>query len=275
MEKDILSPTPSFKQECERRIRSYENDELLRKSSVNFIKEIVRINYAYNFIWLGRPVIQIPQDLYAMQEIIWEVKPDLIIETGIAHGGSLVMSASILALMDYCEAVERGDCFTPRNSKRRVLGIDIEIRPHNRKAIQAHPMAHLIEMIEGSSIDSVVVDRVKAMAKDYKKVLVCLDSNHTHEHVLAELAAYAPLISIGSYCIVWDTGIEDFPNDSGSDRPWHKGNNPKTAVWEYLRRLGSEKYIAADGTPLQLEIDKVIENKLLITAAPDGFLRRI
>jgi cephalosporin hydroxylase len=268
-------PASTFKQECERRIRSYENDELLRKSAASFMKEMVRVHYAYNFNWLGRPVIQIPQDLYAMQEIIWEVKPDLIIETGIAHGGSLIMSASMLALIDYCEAVEQGRAIVPRNSKKCVLGIDIEIRPHNHEAIQAHPMAHLIEMIEGSSIDSVVVDKVKARAKNYKKILVCFDSNHTHEHVLAELEAYAPLVSVGSYCIVWDTGIEDFPNEVGSDRPWNKGNNPKTAVWEYLRRLGSKKYIAADGAQLKLEIDKVIEKKLLITAAPDGFLKRV
>jgi len=275
MGKKCHPPAPTFEEESERRMQSYENDELLRKSAANFMKEMVRVHYAYNFNWLGRPVIQIPQDLYAMQEIIWEVKPDLIIETGIAHGGSIIMSASMLALIDYCEAVKRGRAIDPRNSKRRVLGIDIEIRPHNREAIQAHPMAHLIEMIEGSSIDSVVVDKVKAISKNYKKILACFDSNHTHEHVLAELEAYAPLISAGSYCIVWDTGIEDFPDAAGSDRPWKKGNNPKTAVWEYLRRLDSKKYIAADGAPLNLEIDKIIGKKLLITAAPDGFLRRI
>lgn len=240
-----------------------------------WIREAIRYNYAQNFSWLGRPIIQVPQDVYALQEIIWQVKPDLIIETGIAHGGSLIMSASMLALIDYCEAVEQGKIIDPSKSNRRVLGIDIDIRTHNRAGIEAHPMAHLIEMIQGSSIDSDVVNKVKTSAQGYKKILVCLDSNHTHEHVLAELEAYAPLTSLGSYCIVWDTGVEDLPKGFCKDRPWDKGNNPKTAVWEYLSRLGIDEKIAADGAPLNFEIDKVIENKLMITAAPDGFLKRL
>jgi cephalosporin hydroxylase len=198
-----------------------------------------------------------------VQELIWSIKPDLIIETGIAHGGSLILSASMLALLDYCEAVEQGLALYPERSKRRVLGIDIEIRSHNRAAIEAHPMRHLIEMIEGSSVAPDVVEQVTGIAKDYKKIFIFLDSNHTHDHVLAELKNYAPLTSVGSYCVVWDTGIEDLPDNFTHNRPWGKGNNPKTAVWEYLKN-----------TDL-FEIDKMIEHKLLITAAPDGFLRRI
>ena len=203
------------------------------------------------------------------------MKPDLVIETGIAHGGSLILSASLLALLDYCDVVESGGTLDPKASERRVIGIDIDIRSHNRAAIEAHPLSHLIEMIQGSSIASEVVSHVKKRAKTFSKVLVFLDSKHTHDHVLAELEAYAPLTTKGSYCIVWDTGVEDLPKGFYKDRPWDKGNNPKTAVWEYLRRIGSEGRIAADGEPLEFDIDKTIETKIMITAAPDGFLKRV
>jgi cephalosporin hydroxylase len=230
--------------------------------SNTWLREAIQHNYAHNFSWLGRPILQIPQDIYALQEIVWNVKPDLIIETGIAHGGSLILSASMLALLNYCEAAEQSSALGPRESRRRVLGVDIEIRPHNREAIEAHPMAHLIEMIEGSSVNPEVVNQVKTIARGYEKVLVFLDSNHTHAHVLAELSVYAPLVSVGSYCVVWDTGIEDLPEGFCSDRPWGKGNNPKTAVYEYLESTDC------------FEIDTLIHHKLMITAAPDGFLRR-
>lgn len=239
-----------------------------------WIRECIRYNYAQNFSWLGRPIIQVPQDIYALQEIIWQVKPDLVIEAGIAHGGSLVMSASMLAMIDYCEAVATGTPLDPLKTKRRVLGIDIDIRAHNRAAIEEHPMFHFIDMIQGSSIAPEVIEQVKEYAKPYQKILVCLDSNHTHDHVLAELEAYAPLTTKGSYCIVWDTGVEDLPVGFVKDRPWGKGNNPKTAVWEYLKRLEQEGRKASDGEKLKLEIDRVIETKLMITASPDGFLKR-
>lgn len=248
--------------------------EFLGLSNI-WIRESIRHNYAQNFNWLGRPIIQIPQDIYALQELIWRVKPDLVIETGIAHGGSLVMSASMLALIDYCDAVEAKQSIDPFSSKRKVLGIDIDIRSHNRSAISAHPMSHMIEMIQGSSIDPEVIAKVVSTASSYSRILICLDSNHTHDHVLAELDAYAPLTSPGSYCIVWDTGVEDLPADFCKDRPWGRGNNPKTAVWEYLRRLDSSKAVAADGAPLRFVMDKTIENKLSITASPDGFLKRV
>jgi cephalosporin hydroxylase len=234
-----------------------------------------KYEYSYHFSWLSRPIIQYPQDMIAIQEIIWQTKPDLIIETGIAHGGSLILSASMLALIDYCEAAEAGKTLDPKASHRRVLGLEIDIRAHNRDALEVHPLAHKIDMIQGSSIAPEITTQVHEYAKGYERILVCLDSNHTYEHVLAELEAYAPLVSPDSYCVVFDTIIEDMPDDIFPDRPWGKGNNPKTAAWEYLRRLKEEGRTAADGAPLHFEIDKIIENKLLITVAPDGYLHRV
>ena len=201
--------------------------------------------------------------MVAMQEIIWKVKPDLIIETGIAHGGSLIMSASILALLDMCDSIESGTMFNPKVSKRKVLGIDIDIREHNRKAIELNPMASRIQMIQGSSIEPNIIEQVKQVAKNYNRIMICLDSNHTHEHVMKELEAYAMLTSVGSYCVVFDTIVEDMPADTFPDRPWSLGNNPKTAVWQFLK------------THFEFEIDKNFQNKLLITVAPDGYLKRI
>jgi cephalosporin hydroxylase len=198
-----------------------------------------------------------------MQELIWKIKPDLIIETGIAHGGSLILSASMLSMLDYCDAVEQGEVLDPKKPRRRVLGLDIDIRSHNRSAIESHPMSNRIDMIEGSSIDPEIVAQVREIASKYERVLVCLDSNHTHEHVLAELEAYAPLVSTGSYCVVFDTVIEDLPAEMFTDRPWGPGNNPKTAVLEYLKSNQG------------FEIDKQIDYKLLISVAPDGYLKRI
>jgi cephalosporin hydroxylase len=234
-----------------------EKNILLQKNKTHlgleFINKTSDTKYTYNFSWLGRPIIQFPQDMIALQEIIWEVKPDMIIETGIAHGGSLIFSASMITLLEACGEIENG----------KVLGIDIDIREHNRKAIEAHPMNKKITMFEGSSINEEMIRKVHEFAKSGKRILVCLDSNHTHEHVLSELKAYAPLVSIGSYCCVFDTIIEDMQEGNFPDRPWDKGNNPKTAVWEYLKE--NDNFI----------IDKDIENKLLITVAPDGYLKRI
>ena len=240
-----------------------------------WIRECIQKNYAQNFSWLGRPIIQIPQDIYAIQEIIWRCKPDLVIETGIAHGGSLILSASMLALLDYCDAVRTGSILDPRASRRKVIGVDIDIRKHNRDALERHPLFHKLEMFEGSSISSSVVNQVKDAADGYQHVLLFLDSNHTHEHVLAELEAYAPLTSQDSYCVVWDTGVEDLPASFCSDRPWGKGNNPKTAAREYLERLETEGRNAADGKKLKLEVDKSLEYKIVLTASPDGFLKRV
>ena len=244
-------------------IQELTKDLKLKKNSLQWLIDSAFKNYSYNFSWLGRPIIQYPQDMAAMQELIWDIKPDLIIETGIAHGGSLIMNASLLAMLDYCEAIENSEMLDPKMPKRRVLGIDIDIREHNRIAIEAHPMANRIDMIQGSSIAQDIISQVHEYSKNYKKILISLDSNHTHEHVLAELEAYASLTSVGSYCFVFDTVIEDLPADMFPDRPWAPGDNPKTAVWEYLKAHN------------EFEVDKNIQNKLLITVAPDGFLKRI
>ncbi len=242
-----------FEKEREERIKRNENDQKLKCLAGQWLQESMMKQYVYNFSWLGRPIIQSPQDMIALQEIIWEVKPDMIIETGIAHGGSLIFSASMLTLLEACGEIEDG----------KVLGIDIDIREHNKKAIEAHPMSKKITMFQGSSIDEEMIQKVHEFAKSGKRILVCLDSNHTHDHVLSELKAYASLVSIGSYCCVFDTLIEDMPEGSFPNRPWNKGNNPKTAVWEFLKQ--NDNFV----------IDKDIENKLLITVAPDGYLKRI
>ena len=252
-----------FNKEVEERIISNERDKKLFDIGLEFMHATTIPKYSYNFSSLGRPIIQYPQDMVAMQELIWKVKPDLIVETGIAHGGSLILSASMLALLDITEAIENGETIDPKISKRKVLGIDIDIRAHNRAAIEAHPMASRIEMIEGSSITPEIIQKVYAIAANYSSILVLLDSNHTHDHVLAELEAYASLTSKGSYCVVFDTIIEDMPKAMYPDRPWGPGNNPKTAVLEYLK------------THSEFEIDKSIQHKLLITVAPDGYLRRV
>jgi cephalosporin hydroxylase len=255
----------NFSDEVAARVDGNGRDSALQAGARSFLLESLRTQYSYNFSWLGRPVIQYPQDIVAMQELIWLVQPDLIIETGIAHGGSLILSASMLELNAACGG----------NPDARVLGIDIDIRPHNREAIIAHPMSRRIDMIQGSSIAPEVIDKVKAHAGGRQRVLVCLDSNHTHDHVLAELEAYAPLATADSYCIVFDTVVEDIPKALSGDRPWGPGDNPKTAVHEYLRRVATEGRTAADGRPLRFEIDKSVENKLLVTVAPDGYLRRV
>lgn len=275
MSKEQHPEITKFFNECGDKISVYPTDEAWQQLSSAWMAHAFRQKYMYNFSWQGRPIIQTPVDMVATQELIWQVKPDLIIETGIAHGGSLIMSAAMLALIDYCEAVETGSVLDPKATSRHVLGLDIDIRQHNRDAIEAHPLSHRIQMIQGSSIEPSVISHVRSIAKKYKRVMVFLDSNHTHDHVLAELEAYAPLTSSGSYCCVFDTIVEDLPADMFPDRPWAPGNNPKTAVWEYLERLKAEGRKAADGEPLSFEIDKAVENKLLLTVAPDGYLKRI
>ncbi|EDQ34726.1 Cephalosporin hydroxylase [Hoeflea phototrophica DFL-43] len=270
-----MSKETEFAAYVENNIRSAADDPGFRGLSQVWVRECIRHNYAQNFTWLGRPIIQVPQDTYAYQELIWDYRPDLIIETGIAHGGSLAMSASMLAMLDYCDAVTAGTVLDPKASRRKVVGIDIDIRAHNRAGIEAHPLQHKIELIQGSAIDKHIVDQVHAIARDHDRVMVFLDSNHTHDHVLAELHAYAPLVSQGSYCVVWDSGVEDLPADMCTDRPWGKGDNPKTALHAYLVDQDSANRTGADGKPLKFEIDRRIEAKLMITAASDGFLKRI
>lgn len=252
-----------FKLEGQAEITAQGADMDLMSATSNWINKANRHKYSYHYEWMGRPIIQYPQDMIAMQEIIWEIRPDLIIETGIAHGGSLIFNASMLAMLDISDAIVAGEPFDPKLSRRLVLGVDIDIRAHNRSAIEMHPMASRIQMIQGSSIAPEVVEQVRQVASRYSRILVCLDSNHTHDHVLAELHAYGPLVTTGSYCVVFDTIIEDMPADMFPDRPWSPGSNPKTAVWEYLK------------SHPEFEIDKSIQHKLLITVAPDGFLKRV
>jgi cephalosporin hydroxylase len=269
------NPIAAFEKECAERVAQYAGDAAWRATSAAWMQKAFDRKYMYNFSFLGRPIIQTPIDMVATQELIWSVKPDLILEIGIAHGGSLIQSAAMLALIEYAEAVETGTPLDPRAPARRVLAVDIDIRAHNRAAIEAHPMANRIEMREGSSIAAETIAEVRARAANARKVLVFLDSNHTHEHVLAELEAYAPLVSPGSYCVVFDTIVEDLPGDAFPDRPWAPGNSPKTAVWEYLKRLSTGERKDLAGRRLAFEIDHAFESKLVLTVAPDGYLRRV
>jgi cephalosporin hydroxylase len=248
-----MTPHEQFQIECNEEIERQAADRSLVAVSREWIERANVRKYSYHFTWLGRPIIQYPQDIVAMQEIVWAVQPDLIIETGIAHGGSIIFYASLLELNAICGGPPNG----------RVIGIDIDIRTHNREVLDLHPMRKRIDMIQGSSVAPEIVNRVKTMACRYSRVLVCLDSNHTHSHVLAELQAYAPLVSVGSYCVVFDTIIEDLPTYHFSDRPWGVGNNPMTAIKEYLS-MNSD-----------YEIDTKITQKLLVSVAPNGYLKRI
>ena len=241
-----MNPREDFENDVRNQIEGLRQDEDVQALSRIWLREITPHKYAYNFSWMGRPIIQFPQDMIAMQEIVWAVRPEVIIETGIAHGGSLVYYASLLELSG-------GD---------EVIGIDIDIRAHNREAILAHPMARRISMIEGSSVDPGTIEEVKARVAG-RRAIVVLDSNHTHDHVLAELRAYAPMTCVGGYCVVMDTLVEDMPQRlAASDRPWGRGNNPKTAVAAYLAE--DSRFVA----------DTSIDAKLLITVAPGGYLRR-
>lgn len=237
-----------FEQRNQAMIRGMAADAGLQAKARALFTAANQHEYSYHFRWLGRPIIQYPQDIVAMQELIWEVKPELIIETGIAHGGSLIFSASMLQLIG-------GDGL--------VVGVDIEIRPPNRQAVEAHPMAKRIKMIEASSIHEDTAAQIRALAAGRKPVMVFLDSNHTHEHVLRELELYAPLVTKGSYLVVLDTVIEDLPEDAFPNRPWTKERNPKTAVREFLKR--DSRFV----------VETEVENKLLLTVAPEGFLKCI
>jgi len=267
-----MNEIEKFWNESVERVGDYPNSKM-EGYAKSFMKSSLSEMYSYNFRWLGRPIIQYPQDILAVQELIWEVKPDLIIETGIAHGGSLILSASMLALLDLCETGSAE--LQPKPSKpRRVVGVDIDIRAHNRKAIMEHPLYPRLTLIEGSAIEKSVIDKVAKELDGHKKIMIFLDSNHTHDHVLAELKAYAPMVSRGSYCVVFDGIVEDLPKGFIKNRPWDKGDNPKTAVWEYLELLKKENLDGKDGEMLNFVIDKTIENKLQITVSPDGYLRR-
>ena len=243
-----MNEVAKFFEEVAANVEALKRETDLQALSRIWVRLAVEKRYPYNFTWLGRPILQFPADILAMQEIIWRTKPEVIIETGIAHGGSLIFSASMLELL---------------GGNGTVIGIDIDIRSHNRVELERHPLSKRITLLEGSSTSVGIVDTVKRLVRGRERVLVILDSNHTHEHVLLELELYSPLVTKDSYIVVLDTIIEDLPADTYPDRPWRKGNNPKTAVWEFLRR--NERF----------RIDRDLEAKLLITGAPDGYLECI
>lgn len=255
--------TAEFKKEVEARTADNASNRALLGARDAFLRESIAARYSYNFRWMGRPIIQYPQDMVAVQELIWEVRPDVIVETGIAHGGSLILSASMLALLDLCELESAEYSAEAPGKNRHVIGVDIDIRAHNRSAIETHPMANRITMIEGSSIDREVFAQVQQAVGDAERVLVMLDSNHSHDHVLAELNLYAPLTTRDSYCIVFDTVVEHLPEELAFDRPWGPGNNPMTAVHAWME--GREDFV----------IDRDMDAKLLLSVAPDGYLRRV
>ena len=241
-----MSEVAKFFSEVRDNIDGLRADASVRQATLDWVAAIAPHNYTYNFTWLGRPVIQFPQDLAALQEIIWDTRPSLIIETGIAHGGSLIFHASILQLL---------------GNDGRVLGIDIDIREHNRAEIESHPMFERIELIQGSSTDATIAAQAAEAAATAERVMVVLDSNHTHAHVLRELELYAPLVTKGCYLVVCDTLIEDMPAGSFPDRPWDKGDNPRTAVDTFLQ------------TTDRFEVDTAIDAKLQISVAPGGYLK--
>lgn len=243
----MSNPILDFIEERRKRIRANGENEKLRSAAEAFNRESNIAQYSYNFSWMGRPIIQYPQDMLAMQELIWSLQPDLIIETGIAHGGSLIYYASLLELI----------------GKGEVLGIDIDIRKHNREEIEKHPMFKRIKMIEGSSIAEDTVEKVKKAAAGKQQILVCLDSNHTHDHVLREMELYAPFVTKDSYLVVFDTVVEHLPDDYLPGRAWSRGNNPMTAVWEFLEKNPD------------FAVDTEMDSKLLISVAPSGYLKRI
>lgn len=226
-------------------IRAMQADTELQKLREQLLLKVVQYRYSYNFSWCGRPVIQFPDDVLTLQEIVWKERPQLIVETGVAHGGSLVFYASLLEAM---------------GGPARVAGVDIHIRPHNRRAIEEHPLAHRITLIEGSSVGEEALGHVRALAAGLDRVLVVLDSNHTHEHVLKELELYSPLVKKGGHLVVLDTVIEDMPAECFPDRPWGPGDNPKTAVHQFLK--SNDRF----------QIDADLQSRLLMTAAPDGYL---
>lgn len=221
--------------------------------------------YSYNFDWCGLPIIQYPQDMVAMQEIIWDVKPQVIVETGIARGGSLVFYSSLLGMLEDAGLA----------TDTRVVGIDIDIRPHNRTRIESHPLAKRIELLQGGSVDDSTVAAVWDLIGDRSPALVCLDSNHTHDHVLAELERYAPMVDVGSYLVVFDTVIEFMPEDAYPNRPWGVGDNAYTAVQAFLQAVGEGKITDRQGREMAFETNFDIDNRLLISVAPSGYLKRV
>lgn len=225
-------------------------DKELFDRSLELVLELDRFDYSYLWTWLGVPIIQMPADVMATQEVIWTTKPDIIIETGVARGGSVLFMASILELI----------------GKGRVIGIDIDIRPHNRASIESHPMSKRVSLIEGPSDTSETLERVKALIPEGASVMVVLDSDHSRDHVLAELRTYGPLVTKGCYLVVADT-LVGYVDEANAPRKrskvWFKGNEPLSALNDYLKETD------------RFEVDPVINGKLVISSSPGGYLRCI
>ena len=241
----------------------YKKNKNFIEIAQKFMIESVKNKYSYNFSWLSRPIIQYPQDIINIQELIWNLKPDCIIETGIAHGGSVIFNASLLCLLELENATNENNVFDHTNPLRKVYAVDIDIREHNLNEINNHFLKNRIELFEGSSIDKKIFNKIKKSVREFKKILVILDSNHSHDHVLSELKLYSDLVSKDSFCIVMDTIIDDLPKSLSPDRPWGPNNSPKSAVKEFLK------------TNKLFQIETKFEEKALITVAPSGFLKRI
>ena len=249
-----------FYQERSDRIESFVHNDELKENLIHYLTEN---DYEYNFDYLGLPIVQFPQDMVAVQELIWSVKPDLIIETGVARGGSLVQSASILAMLDMKDAVDSGSVLDLSNPSRKVIGIDIDIRDHNRQKIEAHHLSSYIELIQDSSIAESVIQTIESKVSDFKTVMVFLDSDHSHSHVLEELKLYSKFVSSGSYIIAFDTIVDDLDNKFNEGKSWTKSQNPKTAVFEFLKDHKNFK------------IDTLLDSKIFFSVSPSGYLKKI
>lgn len=244
-EPSATDDTAAFAAEQIEHTRAIAGDAELQRLSLEATTVSDRHHYSYVWRWLGLPIIQMPTDVVATQEVIWETRPQVIVETGIARGGSVLLSASILQLL----------------GEGQVVAVDIDIRAHNRAAIESHPLAHRVQLVEGSSLDPAVVADVRARIGDADRVMVVLDSNHTHEHVLEELRLYGEMVTPGQFLVVADTIIEDLPLQEHRPRPWGPGDNPKTALDAFLAETD------------RFEVDPAMNGKLLMTSSPGGYLR--
>ena len=223
-----MDPLEEFESEKQAGIKALGADLEARRLSKEWFSRVSKLRYSYNFTWLGRPIIQFPQDLIALQEIIWKLKPDIIIETGIAHGGSLIFYASMLELIGL---------------DGRVIGVDIDIRPHNRAALDDHRFRGRISLIEGDSCSGAVIAQIEKIAEHKSCMIVILDSNHTKDHVARELQLYEKFIRKNGYLIVFDTIIDEMPEEFSEGRPWGPGNGPRGAVVEFLSRISASYQI--------------------------------
>ncbi len=224
---------------------SLGKDEELQKLALELIEKSDKHYHAYQWTWLDLPIIQSTEDILAAQELVWKVKPDVIIETGIAWGGSIVFYASLLQLI----------------GKGKIVGIDVALPQKNIDKIMSYPFSDRIELIQGSAVDQSIVDLAASHIKEGQTVMLMLDSNHTHEHVLKELEMYSHLVTKDSYIIVSDTIVEDIPTQEHRPRPWGPGDNPKTAVNAFLK--GNDRFV----------LDEYYNNKILVTFDKGGYLR--